>query len=363
MFPFGKHRVACKRSTARRPRSDQPRDNRYMTSDLSGSPWARLSRRSVLAAGLIGASAALGACSGPVQPGKTPSRERSWGAFIPVVAARGGAGQTPIARLSSLAGAQPDYLHVYASLRDSLPVETLDIIRQNGATPMLTLEPWRPGIGPDQPEYSLASIVEGRHDIDLARWADQLGSWGHAIFVRFAQEMNGTWYPWSIGVNQNTASEYRAAWSRMHAIVHEKARNVRFVWAPNAVTEGTSDFVDCYPESGTVDYLGVDGYNWGASPGHSWQSAEKLFARSIATLERLNDRLPILVTEAGCADGDTPEHKAQWIKDFFAVMENSQRVEGFLWFQTDKERDWRFNSTVASAEAFRGSLRGWIGGT
>ncbi len=148
----------------------------------------------------------------------------------------------------------------------------------------------------------------------------------------------------------------------MHSIVHQSAPNVRFVWAPNAITEGTRDFVDCYPGPNTVDYLGVDGYNWGTAPGHSWQSADKLFARSIETLERLDGRLPVLVTEVGCAEGDTPEDKARWIEDFFAVMENSQRVEGFLWFQMDKERDWRFNSTVASAEAFRGSLQRWRGG-
>ncbi len=50
--------------------------------------------------------------------------------------------------------------------------------------------------------------------------------------------MNGNWYPWSVGVNQNTAEQYRAAWTRMHSIVSEQAPHVRFVWAPpNAITE------------------------------------------------------------------------------------------------------------------------------
>ncbi|WP_249145105.1 glycoside hydrolase family 26 protein [Gordonia sp. SCSIO 19800] len=266
----------------------------------------------------------------------------------------------PIDQLTALTGAKPDYLHVYASLRDSLPVQTLDAVREQQIAPMLTLEPWRPGGGTVQPEYSLAALVEGRHDADLTRWADQLGSWGHHILLRFAQEMNGPWYPWSIGVGRNTESEYRAAWSRMHRIVREMAPNVRFVWAPNAITEGTSDFGGCYPGADEVDYLGLDGYNFGASPGHTWQSADKLFSRSIAELERLDPLLPILVTEVGCAEGETPESKAAWIRDFFAVMENSQRIEGFLWFQMDKECDWRFNSTPTSTQAFRDGLAGWI---
>ncbi|MGW8812453.1 glycoside hydrolase family 26 protein [Gordonia terrae] len=333
-----------------------------MSSDLPGAIQGLLSRRRLLVTAIGGAVVTAAACGdAPEQSVARPPRARSWGAFIPVVAPGEDTNHSPISQLSALAGAEPDYLHVYASLRDSLPVDTLDTIRLSGATPILTLEPWRPDSDPVQPEYSLAALLAGRHDADLARWASQLGAWGKDILLRFAQEMNGPWYPWSIGVNQNTSSEYREVWARMHQILREKAPNVRFVWAPNAITEGTSDFAGCYPGADKVDFLGLDGYNFGASPGHTWQSAGKLFGRSIVELERLDARLPILVTEVGCAEGETAESKARWIEDFFGVMEKSQRVEGFVWFQMDKERDWRFNSTVGSTEAFRGALRGWLG--
>lgn len=330
-----------------------------MSSDPPGSPSSHLSRRSLLLAGLATVTGSLMACAASGEPGGAPSHVRSWGAFLPVVSPGSGGTPTPIDQLAALAGAQPDYLQLYASTRDSLPVDILDSVRRQGVTPMLTLEPWRHQDGPYQPDYSLAALVAGRHDADLSRWAGQLGAWGHHILLRFAQEMNGPWYPWSIGINQNTVGEYRAAWMRMHGIISRKAPNVRFVWAPNAITEGTTDFADCYPGGQYVDYLGLDGYNWGAAPGHSWQSADKLFTGSIAGLERLDRRLPILVTEVGCAEGESVEQKAVWIREFFEVIGQSRRVEGFLWFQMDKERDWRFNSTVGSAEAFRGALREW----
>ena len=56
--------------------------------------------------------------------------------------------------------------------------------------------------------------------------------------------------------------------------------NVRFVWAPNALTLGTNPFGECYPGRELIDVLGLDGYNWGEAPGHHWQSATDLFVPS-----------------------------------------------------------------------------------
>ena len=177
------------------------------------------------------------------------------------------------------------------------------------------------------------------------------------MLQRFAQEMNGTWYPWAIGIGGNTAADYRAAWIRMWRIFDVAAAdNVRFVWAPNVLTDATTDFGDAYPGHDVVDYLAVDGYNWGDVPGHHWQSAPDLFPRSLSRLRMIGANQPLLITEAGCADGPSPELKANWIRDFFAIVESEPRLEAFLWFQTDKERDWRFNTTTASTAAFRQGL-------
>ncbi|QGP90301.1 endoglucanase [Gordonia sp. 135] len=251
-------------------------------------------------------------------------------------------------------------MHLFAAIPDSLPVATLDLIRGSEATPILTLEPWDPSKGSDQSFFSLATIAAGQHDSDLSRWGAQLAAWPYPVLLRFAQEMNGTWYPWSIGTSQNTSDDYRAAWSRMHSIIRDKAPHVQFVWAPNAITEGTRDFTDCYPGDGVVDYLGLDGYNWGQSPGHQWQSAQKLFSESLEALGKLSSNRPTLITEVGCADGTTPNLKAEWITDFFRVIESAPSVLGFIWFQMDKERDWRFNSSPASTESFRSGLARWM---
>ncbi|WP_280985333.1 glycoside hydrolase family 26 protein [Gordonia namibiensis] len=283
-----------------------------------------------------------------------------WGAFLPGIAS--GSAQTSLGRLEELANFRPNILTLYASTKDSLSTSGISGVHGAQAVPLITLEPWRPAEGNVQREFTLSSIGSGQHDADLERWALQLAAWERPALLRFAQEMNGTWYPWSIGVGGNTPQQYRDAWSRMHAIIADKAPNVRFVWAPNTITEGTRDFVDCYPGDDVVDYLGLDGYNWGQSPGHQWQSVDKLFLKSLDVLGQVSTRRPILITEVGCADGATPDLKAKWITDFFDLIEDRANVAGFLWFQMDKERDWRFNSTPASTRSFRAGLARWMGG-
>ncbi|MGK2321293.1 glycoside hydrolase family 26 protein [Gordonia rhizosphera] len=321
----------------------------------------RWSRRDVLRLMSVGPLLVLPACTAE-EPTSTVGTQRAWGAFIPSVTPAPGSTRSPIEQLATLAGAPPRYLHRFAAIGDSVPITDLDAIADYGATPLLTLEPWTAGLGVDQPRYALARIAAGDFDADLTRWGTELASWNKPVLLRFAQEMNGTWYPWSIGVNGNTAADYRAAWTRMRSVILSAgATNVQFVWAPNVLTLGTSGFTAAYPGHDQVDYLGLDGYNWGDVPGHRWQSASELFAGSLAALRGLGGDQPILITEVGCAEGLQAEMKAQWIRDFFGIVESEPRVDGFLWFQMDKERDWRFNSSVASTEAFRTGVAGMSG--
>lgn len=266
-------------------------------------------------------------------------------------------GRSPITGLGTLAGAAPAYLHRFCAIGDSVPTADLDAIAGAGATPLLTLEPWRPDGGLVQPGFALSKIAAGAFDADLTRWGRGLAEWGKPILLRFAQEMNGTWYPWAVGVNGTTAADYRAAFRRVRSVITAQgATQVRFVWAPNAITLGTNPFADSFPGTDQVDVLGLDGYNWGEAPGHHWQAAGDLFTPSLDALRALDAEHPILITEVASADGPIPEQKAAWIRDFFGIVHTQYHVEGFVWFQTDKERDWRFNSTSASLEAFRAGV-------
>ncbi|MEE4025377.1 glycosyl hydrolase [Gordonia sp. PKS22-38] len=321
--------------------------------------WTR--RQALRTMLLAGAALPLAACGSSTSEDAGP--RRAWGAYIPSVIPASDTSPSPIDQLAALAGAAPAYLHRFAAIGDSAPTTDLDAIVDAGATPLLTLEPWRPDGGIVQPRYTLSRIAAGDFDADFRRWAAQLAEWGRPVLLRFAQEMNGTWYPWSIGVSGNTAADYRNAWSRMRSVFgDEGVENVSFVWAPNALTVATTDFGDAYPGADHVDYLALDGYNWGDTPGHHWQPAADLFSPSLARLRELDADLPLLITEVGCAEGPAPEMKADWIRDFFAVVDAEPRLKAFLWFQTDKERDWRFNTTPASTQAFRRGVSSLVTG-
>jgi hypothetical protein len=101
--------------------------------------------------------------------------------------------------------------------------------------------------------------------------------------------------------------------------------------------------------------VGVDGYNWGPLDGHTWQTPQQVFGPTLADLAAIT-RAPVLITEVGSTEvgGD----KAAWITSFFSMLESNRAITGFVWFDADKETDWRINSSSAALEAFAAGLSG-----
>jgi hypothetical protein len=223
-------------------------------------------------------------------------------------------------------------------------------VTDSGRTPLLTWEPWDPAAGADQPAYRLRAIAEGAHDAYIAAWADALRDNGAEIYLRPMHEMNGTWYPWGARVGDNSPELYRAAWRRMHDIFAQRgATNVKWVWCPLNYDVAGSPMEDWYPGTEYVDVLSVDGYNWGSKHPENggWQSFEEVFRDSYRRLSALGPQ-PIWIAEVGSAPegGD----KAQWVRDMWATARAWDRLEAIVWFDQDKEEDWRASPV---AEAFR----------
>ena len=163
----------------------------------------------------------------------------------------------------------------------SLPFSSteLDAIWRRGAVPMITWEPWTSsGRG-----FPLREIAAGRFDRYLRRAAGSAAHWGKPLFVRFAHEMNGNWYPWGRGVDGNTARDFRKAWKHVVDLFRfHGATNVRWVWSPNEDSGGNFQFGPLYPGDEWVDWIAMDGFNFGGSVG--WPSFTTIFA---STYERL----------------------------------------------------------------------------
>ena len=78
--------------------------------------------------------------------------------------------------------------------------------------------------------YRNIDIARGAQDRYIMRFARSLARYPGTVWLRYAHEMNGYWYPWSRG-----ARAYRWAWRRIVRLFGVAgADNVRFVWSVNA---------------------------------------------------------------------------------------------------------------------------------
>lgn len=248
-------------------------------------------------------------------------------------------------------GRRPELVMGFEDFFATPPVAAMAFVTYCGADPIVSWEPWC--WTDDRSPAVVHSLVSGALDDYLYRWADEIRDWGSTVYLRFAHEFNGHWYPWSPACG-TSPTEYVQAWRRLHDVFSRQgAGNVQWVWAP---TVGCSTALqDWYPGDEYVDVLGVDGYNWGAaSPSNQWIEPEDLFGPTFGTLRDISSAKPLLVTEVGCADDHG--RKAEWISTFVNFLSSQHDVMGFVWFEHDKETDWRMTSTPEAAAAMAGAL-------
>lgn len=229
----------------------------------------------------------------------------------------------------------------------------MDNVRNHGAIPMVTWEPWNYARGINQPEYSLQNIISGRFDAYITRWALASKAWGHAYFLRFAEEMNGNWFSWSEQVNGNGPGQYVQAWRHVHDIFTGLGvTNVTWVWSPNVEYGGSTPLGELYPGSDYVDWIGMDGYNWSTVGGHQWQSFSQVFQHTYLDILGMNLNKPLMVAET--ASAEIGGNKAAWITDAYTVQipQFFPAIKAVIWFDENKETDWRVESSPASQKAF-----------
>ena len=264
--------------------------------------------------------------------------------------------------LSVSLGASPgiDMWYEQWSSAPDFPAADASTIVQSGAMPEITWEPWDPDNGVNQPAYSLAAIAAGNYDSYILRWAQEIKAWGHQVMLRFAEEMNGNWTPWSEGVNGNAPGSFVAAWDHVHNIFTATgATNVTWVWSPSVVWSTSTPLTELWPGNSYVDAVALDGYNWGPlHPDSGWQTFSQIFQESIGQLQQLTQD-PLYVGEV--ASTELGGNKAAWITDMFATLKANPEIKGFVWFDIQKETDWPIDSSPASLAAFRAGLAAYDG--
>jgi len=238
----------------------------------------------------------------------------------------------------------------YIDWNTSFPAADCDLVNSYGGVPMITWEPWLNTVG------TLEAISRGDYDSYITGFAQGSKDWGKLLYLRFAHEMNGTWYPWdgyNNGGNSGVA-KYISAWKHIHAIFTQVgATNVKWVWSPAFYGSSSTPWSygdNYYPGDAYVDWIGLDGY-CGLT---SWDSFDNIFGGMYATYSAHNK--PLMISEFACAE-DAVNSKAAWITDAFSRLKNNYPgFKIFIWFNVNKERDWRVESSTASLNAFKTAI-------
>ncbi len=245
----------------------------------------------------------------------------------------------------------------YTDWTHAVNLAQLRAVAQRHSIPEITWEPWdyTKGLRRPQPEYRLASIIHGDHDAYIRSWARALRAFGRPVMLRFAQEMNGTWYPWG-QTNGNRPGQFVDAWRHVHDIFRAAGvNNVKWVWSPVARFAVPVNLAE-YPGKAYVDVIGISGFNGGtAAFGIGWRSFSSLFEPTLQVLHRLAPNKPIQISEVGSAErgGD----KAAWITAMFYDLRRNPQVKSIVWFNLRKQTDWRITSSSRAELAFARGIR------
>ena len=261
-----------------------------------------------------------------------------------------------------------------------------------GHVPMIS---WQPLLGTsnDTPEAVERRIANGDYDTKIKAWANALDSWanprgektrGRRFYFRPAHEMNGNWFPWSAVDSSRipattddpgTAEDYVEMWRRVHRMFGNTGMdetNIQWVWSPNADEPSNSVRAEqYYPGDEYVDWVGLDGFNFGGSQEYengstsNWRSPKGIFGPMLNRVQDLTDK-PVALTEFASSsvpesgNGHQPQQKAQWIQDAFEFVADND-IKMTCWFNVDKtggdESDW----AIFGGE--RGTSQVSIGGT
>ncbi len=230
------------------------------------------------------------------------------------------------------------------------------VFNATGRIPIISWEPWNPAQGVDQPTYKLTNISAGNFDPYIRSSAQAIKAYGRPVFMRWAHEMNGNWYPWNGTVNGNSAADYINAYRHVHDVFSsEGVGNVTWIWCPDTWSFpqfNGNNISDYYPGGNYVDWVGLDGYNFGNSKsGQHWKSFTELFSPGYKQV--LGYGKPIMIAET--ASSESGGNKGDWISSTFTkeIPQSFPRIKAVIWFDINKETSWDINSSLNSISHFK----------
>jgi hypothetical protein len=246
---------------------------------------------------------------------------------------------TASTHLEAQIGQPLELVSTFVAWEEPFPNAAHVLHRKAGRTPLIA---W-------YTDGDLQGITTGAWDSLVRERARSCRELGGPILVRWAAEFNA-----EHNACYGRPRAFASAWRRLVSLFRaEGATNVRWVWCPLAVDRTRSaanDWRRYYPGDRFVDLVGMDGYNWGTARAWSrWQTFGELFGPLYADYAA---RKRLVICEV--ASAEMGGNKPAWIRDMGAMLRRRlPRVRAVAWFHTNKETDWRIDSSPAALAAFR----------
>jgi hypothetical protein len=196
------------------------------------------------------------------------------------------------------------------------------------------------------------AIGLGQHDELIRTRAQAVKALGGKVLIRWMWEMDGR----QKAEHTTHPAFYIAAWRHIHDVfADEGVTNVQWVWCPNATAFRSEDERNApayYPGDDYVDWVCADGYNW--APGRAkdqWRSFASIYQDfydwGIARGK------PLMVGEYGAQERD-PGEKAKWLTEAREALKTRfTGIKAVVYFDANKEYDWRVTSSPETLAAFR----------
>jgi mannan endo-1,4-beta-mannosidase len=198
---------------------------------------------------------------------------------------------------------------------------------------LVSWEPWKPvptrlgvaRVARPQPRYTNRAIANGAQDRYIRRFARSLATFDGAVYLRFAHEMNGFWYPWS-----HDPREYRRAWRHVVEVFRQVgAENVRFVWSVNpslyqAMPAWIRQLRLYWPGKGYVDMVGATVINFGMTKRYAISAV----APRLRALHHIYAK-PVFLTEVNTQYGG----RVRWLQDLRRLLRHTPWIKALAWSQ------------------------------
>ncbi|MCA9839513.1 MAG: hypothetical protein KC422_21565 [Trueperaceae bacterium] len=253
-------------------------------------------------------------------------------------------GMAPFEKLEQILGITFSIVHWFMNFEQAWSAQMLAQASSKGRTPLISWEAHH---------VNLAEISAGHYDAYLKTWAVGAQAFAKPVYLRPFPEMNGNWTPWN-----GAPEDLKAAWRHMVDLFRASgSHNVKWVWCPNITDYPPTPenaMERYFPGDAYVDILALDGYNWGTTkPDTRWQTFETIFVEPYKRIVKLADK-PVWITETACAEQSNFD-KAAWIRDMFTCLA-FPKLEAVIWFNQNKEADWRMDSSSQTLLAFQDNL-------